>query len=157
MSSSTGTEIGREAGADTDEAGRSSTPGGTASTVDLAFPAQAEHVRLARLVASGLVAQAGYSVDEIEDLRIAVDELCSLLVDNAGVDARVVLTFRLDEAAVAMTGEVAVPGGMANFEFDELSTLILRAAVDRHVVRAEEGRLVVELAKFRPDRSQSAG
>lgn len=130
-----------------------SAPASEGPTVQLAFPALTEHVRLARLVASGLVAQAGFSVDEIEDLRIAVDELCSLLVDHAAPDSRIELAFTLDHRAITMVG--SAPSGSAGdgFEADELSRLILRAAVDHHTVRGDGGRLLVELCKLRPDRT----
>ena len=54
-----------------------------ADEVSLKFPASFEYIRLARLVASGLAAQVNFNLDDIEDLRIAVDELCSALVEAA--------------------------------------------------------------------------
>ena len=43
--------------------------------VQLTAPAERSSVRLARLVASGVGAEAGFSIDDTEDLRIAVSEL----------------------------------------------------------------------------------
>ena len=43
--------------------------------VQLTAPAERSSVRLARLVASGVGAEAGLSIDDTEDLRIAVSEL----------------------------------------------------------------------------------
>ncbi len=47
--------------------------------VRLSLPGRSAFVRLARLNAAGLAADLSFSVDEIEDLRIAVDELFFLL------------------------------------------------------------------------------
>ena len=39
-------------------------------------------MRLARILAAGVAADAGLSIDDTEDLRIAVSELVALLVDG---------------------------------------------------------------------------
>jgi hypothetical protein len=44
--------------------------------VELCFPARVELVILARFTAATIGARAGFGVDDIEDLRLAVDELC---------------------------------------------------------------------------------
>jgi serine/threonine-protein kinase RsbW len=49
--------------------------------VRLTIPAALEFVRIARLTASGVASRLGFDIDEIEDLRVAVDELSSILVD----------------------------------------------------------------------------
>lgn len=50
------------------------------------------HVRIARLVASGVASLAGFDVESVEDLRIAVDEGCVWLIDHGqGAPVRLVL------------------------------------------------------------------
>lgn len=117
--------------------------------VTLTFPAAVELVRLARLVASGLAAHAGLSVDDIEDLRIAVDELCALVVQHAVADADVSLV--LDTTDAAMLVEVRAPAGSADgpFALDELSGHILNAAADEHHLARDDGWLVASLVKRR--------
>ena len=44
--------------------------------IELVFPARADLVVLARFAAATVAARAGFDVEEIEDLRLAVDELC---------------------------------------------------------------------------------
>jgi anti-sigma regulatory factor (Ser/Thr protein kinase) len=41
-------------------------------------PAEARYVRAVRLVAASLAADSGFDVEELEDVRVAVDELCAL-------------------------------------------------------------------------------
>lgn len=60
--------------------------------VDLTVPATSEHLRILRLVSASLAASIGLDVDRLDDLRIAVDELCSLLIEHAPPGARLQLT-----------------------------------------------------------------
>src|SRR5256885_16875050 len=52
--------------------------------VRLAVPATPEFLRLARLTVAGVASRMGFTYDEVEDLRIAIDELCFALVGTAG-------------------------------------------------------------------------
>jgi hypothetical protein len=45
--------------------------------VVLVLPPRPELLAVARLAAAAVASQAGFSLEEIEDLRLAVDELCS--------------------------------------------------------------------------------
>lgn len=51
--------------------------------IDLQIPVSADLLVLARLTAATIAAKAGFNVEEIEDLRLAVDELCLPLVRAA--------------------------------------------------------------------------
>jgi len=49
--------------------------------VQLQFPGKPEYVRVARLVISGIASCAGFSVEEIDELKQTVGEACSNAVD----------------------------------------------------------------------------
>ena len=119
------------------------------NSITLTFPAAIELVRLARLVASGLAAHVGLSMDDIEDLRIAVDELCALVVQHAVPDAEVVLMLR--PVTDGLSVEVRAPAGEADLPFalDELSGHILNAAADEHDLTRDESWLVASMTKRR--------
>lgn len=51
-------------------------------TTRLSVPALSRYGRVARLAAAGVAAEAGMGVDDVEDLRVAVNELFSLMVDD---------------------------------------------------------------------------
>ena len=53
----------------------SADPAPSAAPVVLDVPAEIEQIQLARLVAAGLASRLGFDYDDIEDLRIGVDEL----------------------------------------------------------------------------------
>ena len=55
--------------------------------VELTVPASSEHLRVLRLVSASLAASVGLDVDQLDDLRIAVDELCAQLLEHAPAGA----------------------------------------------------------------------
>ena len=58
----------------------------TTGEIRLEIPAAPEYLRLARLAVADVGARAGWSYEDIDDLRIAVDELCYAI--GAGRRAR---------------------------------------------------------------------
>jgi anti-sigma regulatory factor (Ser/Thr protein kinase) len=106
----------------------------TSRPVTLTAPAERGSVRLVRILASGVAADAGLSIDDTEDLRIAVSELVALLVDGADDDGSTI------EVEFGRTlGEVVVEGRRATVSesadpaaVDDLVLGILRVVVDDH-------------------------
>lgn len=52
--------------------------------VELVVPADPAYLAVLRTASAGMAARLDLELDEIEDLRIAVDEACSLLLHGAG-------------------------------------------------------------------------
>ena len=113
--------------------------------MQLRFPARLEYVRITRLVVSGLASQVPFTLDETEDVRIAVDELCSTVIDHAADDAEIVVSFQIDGSTIRMrTTAVSLDDEV---ELDELSEHILRATVDSHTVELEGDLVVARMEK----------
>ena len=118
--------------------------------ITLTFPAEAEHIRLARLVASGLVAPLDYGLDDVEDLRIAVDELCAVILAHTEPTSMIVVAFEVTGDAVSVRAVAPARADLAEqaeVEVDELSRLILLAAADDHGVIRHDGEIVGRLSK----------
>ena len=82
----------------------------TGETIRLTVPAALEYVRIVRLTASGVASRLGFDVEEIEDLRVAVDELSSLVVESAdGGDLSV--QFAVQDNALRIEGDAALAAG----------------------------------------------
>src|SRR5215207_6313179 len=52
-----------------------------AGRIELSLPSDSRYMRLARLMASGVATTCGLPLEEVEDFRIAVDELCATLIE----------------------------------------------------------------------------
>ena len=104
--------------------------------VELTIPVQSDLIVLARLTAATVASRAGFDVEEVDDLRLAVDELCVLVTDHADTGS-LRLTFITDGAAVEVACSLAgAPGqnptGSDEHGERELSVRILDALVDEH-------------------------
>jgi serine/threonine-protein kinase RsbW len=54
-----------------------------ADTIDIRLPADGAYLALLRTATAALAARMDFTLDEIEDLRIAIDEACALLLSDA--------------------------------------------------------------------------
>ena len=114
---------------------------GTQDVVELSIPVRADLVVLARLAAATVGSRAGFDVEEVEDLRLAVDELCVSLVGE-GTGGRLRLRFvRGDHEIEVSCTHVpdAVGGEVTGVSVDGLSATILDALVDEHGQDGEDG------------------
>lgn len=108
--------------------------------VHLTLPAEPGSVRLARLVAAGVATDAGLSIDDAEDLRIAVSELVALLIEGTDdPSCTAEITYRRAPGRVEVGGELTLtnagsPGAAAanDAPTDDLALEILRVVVDEH-------------------------
>jgi anti-sigma regulatory factor (Ser/Thr protein kinase) len=106
---------------------------GKEAEVRLSIPASPEFLRLARLTAAGLASRMGFTYDEVEDLRIAIDELCFSLVGNTGRDGTIVLRYWMQDDALVVEGVGQFDDGMGTSPvLSPLSQQILKAVVDEH-------------------------
>ncbi len=73
-------------------------------SVRLNLPASTRFVSSARVVAASMGAEVGLDVDDLDDLRLGVDELVSTLVDGAESAARVNIEFLTGPNSVTVRG-----------------------------------------------------
>jgi serine/threonine-protein kinase RsbW len=113
--------------------------------VELLFPARGDLVVLARLVTAAISARAGFDIEELEDLRLAVGELCLLAMgggDGRHGDLRLEFTVADDDIEVSCTlaGATVVGGlGAEASEADQLGEQILSALVDDYGREQDDG------------------
>ena len=118
--------------------------------VRLTMPATPQLLRVARLTAAGLASRLGFSFDEIEDVKIAVDELCFALVGSKGRDGTLTVRYRLENQQLEITGEGDfAAGGEAVPTLSALSAQILEAVVDEHEIAGDGDTLRFRLLKRR--------
>jgi serine/threonine-protein kinase RsbW len=99
-------------------------------SVRLILPASTRFVSSARVVAASMGAEVGLDVDDLDDLRLGVDELVSTLVDGAESAAKVNIEFITGPSSVTVRGQLE--GSARAAEPDELTRRILDAVADHY-------------------------
>lgn len=104
--------------------------------MQLDVPANTRFLHVVRLTAAGAAAEAGLDAAQIEDVKIAVDELCSTAMHDE--DELLRLTFSATDHGLVVSG--LLPPG-PELVVDELCHAILTATVDEVALTADgDGR-----------------
>jgi serine/threonine-protein kinase RsbW len=99
--------------------------------VRLEVPAAPEFLRISRIMAAGVASRVGFTLDEVEDLRIAIDELCFALVGARGRTGTITLRYLLEPDQLAVEGIGRFSDGLGNEPvLSAMSNQILAAVVD---------------------------
>ncbi|GAB3242356.1 ATP-binding protein [Kineosporia babensis] len=104
-------------------------PGRRPDVVDLRVPADPAYLAVVRTAAAGLGTRLDLTLDEIEDLRIAVDEACSLLLGGRSHPGRTLeAAFEVgligsQHLSVTISGPVADLPREASFSWSVLRAL----------------------------------
>lgn len=100
---------------------------GNGADVELRVPAEGPYVYVLRTTAASIAARLDFTVDDIEDIRIAIGEAASLLLDLGGRGADMlchfVLTPGLITATISLPSEAPLPMVSDSFAWQVLSTL----------------------------------
>lgn len=73
---------------------------------ELSLPADGAYVAVLRVATAAIAARADFTIDEIEDLRMAVGETCALLLDGQDGSGMLRARFELDADAVRVSTSV---------------------------------------------------
>jgi serine/threonine-protein kinase RsbW len=119
-----------------------------AGKVEIRVPADGAYIATLRLSAASLATRCDLTVDEIEDLRLAVDEACALLLDQSGPSDALEAVFTM--VAGELTVEVSVPAREgAKIERGGFGWTVLGALASSVDVAHEAGRLAITVTKRR--------
>ena len=124
-----------------------------AGDVVLSLPPRSSHLRIARLTASSFAADLGFGLDDTEDLRVAVTELCSVLLqdERAGDGGpRIELHYRVDGDRVVIEGRRPGMDGAVP-ELDPIARELLAVTTDAHTLEAQDDDWIFTVRKGASD------
>ena len=137
------------AAADVPPADGQASPAETRDQVTVCMPAEGAYLSVLRTATAGLAARLDFTLDEIEDLRIAVDEACAMLLSQAVPGTSLDCTFTLGRdqmtIAVSVLSQAARPPSSDSFAWTVLSALA--GSVEARV--GPGSRLAIVLQKSR--------
>ena len=125
-------------------------PEGTRSRdmVELRLPADSSYLSVLRTATAGLAARLDFTLDEIEDLRIAVDEACAMLLPDAVPLEPLTCRFRLSPDSLEVTVVATTVTGRAPGR-DSFAWTVLTALAGEVEATTDGSTVAVTLRKHR--------
>jgi serine/threonine-protein kinase RsbW len=112
---------------------------------ELVLPAESAYVAVLRMTTAGLAARLDFTLDDIEDLRMAVGEACALVLDGATPGGRLHCDYRLDEGRIEVTVSADHPDRTGP-DKDSFGWQVLTALVVDLTAGAADGRRTISFA-----------
>jgi serine/threonine-protein kinase RsbW len=118
--------------------------------VEISVPADVAYVATLRLAAAGLGSRCDLTVDDIEDLRLAVDEACSLLLPHSRTGTVIHARFTLAAGQLTVVASVDSPdSSAASPDRTGFAWSVLSALASEVEVTGADGRLSIAVTKRR--------
>ena len=129
----------------------------TSDHVKVCMPAEGAYLSVLRTATAGLAARLDFTLDEIEDLRIAVDEACAMLLAQAipGTNLECAFDLGSDEMAITVSVTAAEPRIPARDTFAWTVLSALAGTVDSRIGADDEVSIVLRKHREIPPGSHS--
>ncbi len=121
--------------------------------VELRLPADGAYLSVLRTATAGLAARLDFTLDEIEDLRIAVDEACALLLTDVPDHGELNCVFSLSPEALSVTVTAPSRTGRLPRRHTFAWTVLTALAGEVDATISEDGLLSINLLKRRSGRA----
>ena len=120
------------------------------NTVELTVPAASAYVSVLRTVTASLSARLDFTLEEIDDLRIAVDEASALLLPRAVEGSTLAASFAGDQDTLSVTVTLSPSAeGEADIDQTSFAWMVLAALADEVSATPSVGGIAVTLSKTR--------
>lgn len=128
---------------------------GDREEVTIAVPAHASYVAVLRAAVSALASRLTFTLDEVDDLRIAVDEAAALLLPGCtqGDQLRCRVSMEADRIHCALS----VPVGQHEIPTDGFAWLVLNAVASDVVVSTDDDSTEISLVRAKGPAEPTAG
>lgn len=110
----------------------------------LTFPARAGYLRICRITTTTFAADLGFDVDQLDDLRLAVDEAVTWLLRDEDGGGEVSLSLRTSDAEIQVRGE-RHSDEVPERSVSDLAHAIFGATLASYELRSEPGHRSIEL------------
>jgi len=120
-----------------------------ADMVTIKLPAAGAYLSVLRTATAGLAARLDFTLDEIEDLRIAVDEACAMLLAQAVPGADLDCTFTLNGDSIRVGVSVLTLDGQQPSRDTFAWTVLSALAGEVDSTAGVDDRVTITLLKRR--------
>lgn len=101
-------------------------------TVSVLIPLKAEYVSVTRLTASGIASHMGFDFDTIEDIKVALSEVLSKIIEKRLSEERITIEFTNTGDGISIAFILANQTGLNLFdgENDNFALAIIQSLMD---------------------------
>lgn len=117
--------------------------------VTVRMPADSAYLSVLRTATAGLAARLDFTLDEIEDLRIGVDEACAMLLSQALPGTDLTTEFELDGNGMRVAVSVLTADGRLPARDTFAWTVLSALAGDVNAHAGPDDRVTIVLHKHR--------
>ena len=129
----------------------------TLGTVELRIPCKPEWVAVARLAVAGVASRLNFSIEDIEDIKLAVAEACTNCIQHARHSRNILITCDAEPEVLTVHvrdfGGAARPESVASGEDQpRLGVFLIRSLMDnvQYDVHPQDGTSLVMTKKVTP-------
>ena len=112
------------------------------ASIELNLPADRTLMLVVRLTTAGVIARAGVTIDRMDEIKMAVEEACGCLMEQANPPRRIRLCFRVVDKQLEVRAEaqdIENPTGDIDADALEVMTCILQSLVDHADFEVSQG------------------
>ena len=114
--------------------------------VTMQLPQKADYVGLVRLTASGIASKIGFDIDTIEDIKVAISEVCNKIITSKPEvsNENYIITFQLfpNEFKVLFNVTNEFTRTMFEGESGEFARMIITSLMDEFTVKCKDGCVI---------------
>ena len=119
--------------------------------IELLLPLKAEYVSIARLTASGIANRMGFDIETIEDIKVAVSEVCSKYIQKGSIITekyRIIFKTSKECLKIAVDSEDKSLKCIFKQDDDDFAISILNALMDEVKLCIEDGEYLLTMSKY---------
>lgn len=118
--------------------------------IGITLPNKADYVSVARLAASGIASRVGFDIETVEDIKVAVSEVCSRIIRTAaGQKGQYSIFFEIfhNELVITFTSDMEKVKCIFDDDEDGLGISIINAFMDKVEFCPENKDYVLSMTK----------
>lgn len=116
-------------------------------SVQLTLPSKPDYVSTARLVSSSIANKIGFNIDEIEDIKVAISEICSIFVKKTDESCEYILNFIIKENKLVVAFKCpCFVGNIFDNDDEAFASAIITALMDS-VEFHPDGETIISVCK----------
>jgi hypothetical protein len=120
--------------------------------ISIRIPASPEYVSVVRLVVAGIASRLGFTIEDIEDLKIGVDELSAYLTGTHGREGTLEIRFSVQGNRIEIDGVGNLSSSQkVRTELTEFSRMILDTVADTASLQQVDGHPSFRLVKSKAE------